>query len=114
MIIMDKIHTIIQHFKHVFAQPKQLKKESLYPERDWKLLLVLSAVLLVLAAFYSVYLYKQVAAGDAFAPQETVTPVVLETIDREALERAVKYYEDKDERFAKLKVTRPAFVDPSI
>lgn len=80
---------------------------------DWKLITILSALLIIIVVLYNVSLFSKVTHD------ETTTPTSARTLSREAvsqktLQDTIDYYKAKSEKLSELKTSRPNTYDPSL
>lgn len=94
--------------KNIFA-----RKEIITALRDWKMLLISSVIIMVVVAFVNAYLFFQINNEQLFQAGLKEPPVAI-GIDKERLERAIKEFEIKAERFDALSREAPKVADPSV
>lgn len=83
------------------------------PYRDWRIILIVTAVILAGTVYYGYDLYSKVKAGDAFTVQQTkARPLV--GIDTEKLQQEVEYYRARTRLFGTFKDAAPTVADPSL
>jgi hypothetical protein len=80
---------------------------------DWKILLTLFLLVMVVAVSFSVYVFLGVRAGDIFS-NTSKTPAHNDTISRGTLDNVIKNFDTRAENLKNLQSQRPVFVDPSL
>ena len=102
------------HFPKLKKSKRTLKKKSLYnPSRDWRVILITSAIFLAIIILIHWFVYIQTKNGKFFnkAAEERETH---QAIQREKLEEVTSYFESKKQLFSDIKENPEALSDPSL
>lgn len=83
------------------------------PNRDWKIIVISFAFLVLLIACADSYMYFRVYKGDIFTVQDT-TDTSLTVVDQKSLTDVTATFETKAKDFETLKGQKPVNVDPSL
>ncbi|MBI5004894.1 MAG: hypothetical protein HZC04_01775 [Candidatus Lloydbacteria bacterium] len=102
-----------QLLKFVGRKDSYERKEVIPASRDWKVLLVSAIVGTVFVAIGSAYLFFEIDNERIFQNRRPPSslPVV---IDRERMEKAIGYFEEKTRQFEALSREAPKVADPSV
>jgi hypothetical protein len=82
------------------------------PVADWRILLVICALVNVTVIVYGVYSYVQVYAGNSNSTEVTVSR--KSDMDTQAMSAVVKTFEVRQKTFSGLVSTPPNVLDPSL
>lgn len=80
---------------------------------DWKFLLSVFLLILIVAVSYSVHVFLGVKAGDIFQG-DYVIPKHNDSINRAVLDKVVKSFDLRAQQLTQLQKNKPVFVDPSL
>ena len=98
-----------------FAERKNIfaRKEIINASNDWKVLLISCAAIMAIVSAGNAYLFSQINNERLFQTKSKAPPVAI-MIDKVRLERVIKEFETKAERFDELSRQAPEVADPSI
>jgi cytochrome c-type biogenesis protein CcmH/NrfG len=105
--------------KPAAAAPKKHHHRTVFsryhfrPYRDWRVVLVVTALILAGTIYYGYDLFSKVRAGDAFTIQQTKTRPAV-GIDTKKIQEEVDYYRARARSYGSYKNAAPVVVDPSI
>ncbi len=105
--------------KPAAAAPKKHHHRTVFsryhfrPYRDWRVVLVVTALILAGTIYYGYDLFSKVRAGDAFTIQQTKTRPAV-GIDTKKIQEEVDYYRARARLYGSYKNAAPVVVDPSI
>lgn len=94
------------------ASPAKKLSDAYDPHRDWRELLVVSTILLFVLAALSSFLFWQIQKEDAFRVSDTGGQE-MRKIDKAALDRVAKRFEEREAAAAKILKMEDAPIDPS-
>jgi hypothetical protein len=106
-------HIDIKHlFKHLMTRKRTLPGVR-NPMRDWKHIVIGSALVSVLILALALFLFYGIDKGILFVPANNNAALIPSTIDRNSIDSVGKYYNDREAKLQTLKTAEPTVVDPS-
>lgn len=109
----------MKDFKEIFEKSDWKGKNNFLhfgngPEADWKLIVVSTITLAVLASALNVWMFVRINGGKAFEIEKGAEETEA-TLDLRKLRATLEYYQNKGVEFEKIRSGAvPAVVDPSI
>ncbi len=82
------------------------------PHRDWAVLIVATLLLAVSVIAWQYHLFQQIEKGEAFVVERTI-PKNSSLFNKAEIEAVGEQVKARDTRFANLKKTAPAIIDPA-
>lgn len=98
--------------KFFAKQDRDKLKIEITPYRDWKILVKVFFVVLVVLVATHVYVFVQLSNDTLFA-QKDVTDTVI-TFNKDRLLQTVDYYDAKEATYREILETKPSVVDPAV
>ncbi|TSC67659.1 MAG: hypothetical protein G01um101472_344 [Parcubacteria group bacterium Gr01-1014_72] len=110
------LHTLITKLQGYFHRGESANAfayaSERNPYRDWNIIIAVFAVLAVLVAGWSFYMYQKISRGEAFV-SEKAREAVVESVDKVALREVISEYGERAKRLQELRRAPLPFVDPS-
>lgn len=89
-------------------EPKEIN-----PQRDLGIVVIIFILSSIVAMFFGVYVYREISKGGFFVDSNK-EEILIESIDRSELVKAVEFYELKEKIFQEVKSKKPEIIDPSL
>mgnify|MGYP001566676127 CR=1 FL=1 len=108
----------MKNFKKNIGKFFRRKRESFEPkeinfQRDWRVVVAIFILLSIVAVSFGVYAYREINQGDFFN-NPNKEEIIIESIDRSELAKAIEFYDSKKRIFQEVKSKKPEIVDPSL
>ena len=88
-----------------------LSEKIVRPKRDWRILVILFAVFLIVSIGFDFYMYQQVSSGDMYVDVNR-SDVAIESLKKSDLQKILDNFDNKKTIITTLKIKN--LVDPSI
>ena len=88
-----------------------LSEKIVRPKRDWKILIILFVVFIIVSIGFDCYMYQQIASGDMYVDVNR-SDVVIENLKTNDLQKILDNFNNKKTIISTLKVKK--LVDPSL
>jgi heme/copper-type cytochrome/quinol oxidase subunit 2 len=106
----------MEKLKHLFARQKhspEFKKPFAYsPERVWKIMLLVSGMILIVIIVLSWFFFRALSSDSVFDSNGRSSK--SELIHRSKLEVVLSHYKEKAQKFKTLQTEKPSIEDPSL
>lgn len=93
-------------------QDKDKLKIEMTPHRDWRILVIAFAILVIAVGFASFYIFVQIERDEIFIAKEG-EKVRARTFNTQKLKDTIKAFEQRQADLEILRTERPSIIDPS-
>lgn len=87
--------------------------KEINPHRDLMVVITIFILSSIVAMLFGVYMYREINRGGFFVDTNK-EEILIESIDRSELTKAVEFYELKEKIFQEVKSKKPEIIDPSL
>jgi len=87
---------------------------GIHPDRDWKLILYTTIILILIVVIFDGYLFLQVNSGEAIFFTGKSVRIKERTVSYEELNSIIDFYKNKKSQFSSLTEEVPNIIDPSL
>lgn len=109
-----KIPDIKKILKRFFQlREKDKLKMEMTPHSDWRTLVIIFAILVIVAGALSFYIFIQIDRDEIFLAKEAGS-VSVRTFNTQKLKDTIKIFEQRKRDLEVIRLERPHIIDPSI
>lgn len=100
---------MIERIKNTFKKllPHSDREEKDRVNRDWTIILMMLVIIVFLVTIFNIRLFIRIDKGELFVTPDSDSAIVNNTIDEALLDSTLEFFEEKRDRFEKLKRTAP-------
>ncbi|MCH7597645.1 hypothetical protein IID27_01205 [Patescibacteria group bacterium] len=100
---------MFERIKSIFQKraPRYGHEDIAHVNRDWSFILIVFVVVIVLMTALNVRLFMRIDKGDLFVIESIDSTAVGNTIDEALLGYTLEFFEEKENRFERLKRVAP-------